>query len=406
MIEISSFNKTIYGAIDLESSKSISNRLLILKEFCKTKFEIQNLSNAKDTKILNELLYSFKSTKDINCEDAGTALRFVIAFLATKEGIWKVSGSERMHERPVKPLIDCLTELGSEIKYLEKEAVPPIEIKSKKLKSKKLSLPGDISSQFISALLMIAPTIENGLKLEITSKVLSKPYIDMTLNLMSEFGIKYSWENNLIKVEKQNYLAKNIKVENDWSAASFWYSFLALSKSGEIKIPNLYANSIQGDSVLSIIYSKLGIKTEFNADSIILSKTKNIAKEIELDLSNHPDLALPITVTCCGLGIKAHLMGLESLKVKESNRLECIKKELRKFNISCEIDSSSIKIKENQNIVQPTSIIECHHDHRIAMSIAPLVMKVDSIKFDDKEVVNKSYPKFWEDFNKVSQNYN
>ena len=406
MIEISSFNKTIYGAIDLESSKSISNRLLILKEFCKTKFEIQNLSNAKDTKILNELLYSFKSTKDINCEDAGTALRFVIAFLATKEGIWKVSGSERMHERPVKPLIDCLTELGSEIKYLEKEAVPPIEIKSKKLKSKKLSLPGDISSQFISALLMIAPTIENGLKLEITSKVLSKPYIDMTLNLMSEFGIKYSWENNLIKVEKQNYLAKNIKVENDWSAASFWYSFLALSKSGEIKIPNLYANSIQGDSVLSIIYSKLGIKTEFNADSIILSKTKNIAKEIELDLSNHPDLALPITVTCCGLGIKAHLMGLESLKVKESNRLECIKKELRKFNISCEIDSSSIMIKENQNIVQPTSIIECHHDHRIAMSIAPLVMKVDSIKFDDKEVVNKSYPKFWEDFNKVSQNYN
>ena len=406
MIEISSFNKTIYGAIDLESSKSISNRLLILKEFCKTKFEIQNLSNAKDTKILNELLYSFKSTKDINCEDAGTALRFVIAFLATKEGIWKVSGSERMHERPVKPLIDCLTELGSEIKYLEKEAVPPIEIKSKKLKSKKLSLPGDISSQFISALLMIAPTIENGLTLEITSKVLSKPYIDMTLNLMSEFGIKYSWENNLIKVEKQNYLAKNIKVENDWSAASFWYSFLALSKSGEIKIPNLYANSIQGDSVLSIIYSKLGIKTEFNADSIILSKTKNIAKEIELDLSNHPDLALPITVTCCGLGIKAHLMGLESLKVKESNRLECIKKELRKFNISCEIDSSSIKIKENQNIVKPTSIIECHHDHRIAMSIAPLVMKVDSIKFDDKEVVNKSYPKFWEDFNKVSQNYN
>ena len=406
MIEISSFNKTIYGAIDLESSKSISNRLLILKEFCKTKFEIQNLSNAKDTKILNELLYSFKSTKDINCEDAGTALRFVIAFLATKEGIWKVSGSERMHERPVKPLIDCLTELGSEIKYLEKEAVPPIEIKSKKLKSKKLSLPGDISSQFISALLMIAPTIENGLTLEITSKVLSKPYIDMTLNLMSEFGIKYSWENNLIKVEKQNYLAKNIKVENDWSAASFWYSFLALSKSGEIKIPNLYANSIQGDSVLSIIYSKLGIKTEFNADSIILSKTKNIAKEIELDLSNHPDLALPIIVTCSGLGIKAHLMGLESLKIKESNRLECIKKELEKFNVICSISDSSIKIKENQNIVQPKSTIECHNDHRIAMSIAPLCMKVNSIKFDNKNIVNKSYPKFWEDFDRVSKNNN
>ena len=406
MIEISSINKTIYGSIDLESSKSISNRLLIINQLCKKKFEIQNLSNAKDTKILNELLDSFKTKKDINCEDAGTALRFVIAFLATKEGIWKVSGSKRMHERPIKPLIDCLIELGAEIKYLEMEGFPPIEIQTKKLKSKKLSLPGDISSQFISALLMVAPTIENGLTLEITSKVLSKPYIALTLDLMSEFGIEYTWENNLIKVEQQNYLAKNIKVENDWSAASFWYSFLALSKSGEIKIPNLYANSLQGDSVLSSIYLKLGIKTEFNKDSIVLHKTKNIVKELILDLSNHPDLALPIIVTCCGLGIKAQLMGLESLKIKESKRLECIKKELKKFNLISSVSDSSIKIKENQNIVQPTSIIECHNDHRIAMSIAPLCMKVDSIKFDNKEVVNKSYPKFWEDFDRASKNNN
>ena len=406
MIEISSLNKTIYGSIGLESSKSISNRLLIIKELCKTKFEIQNLSNSKDTEILNELLDSFKTRKDINCEDAGTALRFAVAFLTTKKGTWKVLGSKRMHERPIKPLIDCLIELGAEIKYLEKEGFPPIEIKSKKLKSKKLSLPGDISSQFISALLLVAPTIENGLILEITSKVLSKPYIDMTLDLMRQFGIEHSWENKLIKVEQQNYLAKNIKIENDWSAASFWYSFLALSKSGEIKIPNLYANSIQGDSVLSSIYLKLGIKTEFNKDSIVINKTKNIAKEIELDLSNHPDLALPIIVTCSGLGIKAHLMGLESLKIKESNRLECIKKELEKFNVICSISDSSIKIKENQNIVQPKSTIECHNDHRIAMSIAPLCMKVNSIKFDNKNIVNKSYPKFWEDFDRVSKNNN
>ena len=406
MIEISSLNKTIYGSIGLESSKSISNRLLIIKELCKTKFEIQNLSNSKDTEILNELLDSFKTRKDINCEDAGTALRFAVAFLTTKKGIWKVLGSKRMHERPIKPLIDCLIELGAEIKYLEKEGFPPIEIKSKKLKSKKLSLSGDISSQFISALLLVAPTIENGLILEITSKVLSKPYIDMTLDLMRQFGIEHSWENKLIKVEQQNYLAKNIKIENDWSAASFWYSFLALSKSGEIKIPNLYANSIQGDSVLSSIYLKLGIKTEFNKDSIVINKTKNIAKEIELDLSNHPDLALPIIITCCGLGIKAHLMGLENLKLKESNRLECIKKELEKFNVICSISDSSIKIKENQNIVQPKSTIECHNDHRIAMSIAPLCMKVNSIKFDNKNIVNKSYPKFWEDFDRVSKNNN
>ena len=315
MIEISSINKTIYGSVDLESSKSISNRLLIIKEFCKTKFEIQNLSNATDTKILNEILDSLETKKEINFEDAGTALRFAIAFLATKKGIWRVSGSKRMHERPIKPLIDSLVKLGANIHYLENKGFPPIEIKSEKLTSGKLKLPGNISSQFISALLMIAPTIKDGLNIEITSKVLSKPYIDMTLGLMSEFGIEYVWENNLIKVNEQNYLSKNMKVENDWSSASFWYSFLALSKSGEIKIPNLSANSLQGDSVLSIIYSKLGIKTEFNEDSVIISKTKSIAKEIELDLSNYPDLALPIIVTCAGLGIKAYLMGLESLKI-------------------------------------------------------------------------------------------
>jgi 3-phosphoshikimate 1-carboxyvinyltransferase len=406
MIKISAKSKTISGSINLEASKSISNRLLIIRELCDNKFDIENLSNAKDTRILTKILNDFKSQNDINCEDAGTALRFALAFLATKDGNWAVSGSKRMHERPIKPLIDCLLELGAEIKYLNKNGFPPIEIKGGELKSEKLIIKGNISSQFISALLMIAPTIENGLTLEITSKVLSKPYIDMTLSLLSEFGINYNWENNLIKVEQQNYIAKNIKVENDWSAASFWYSFLALSKSGEIKIPNLYANSIQGDSVLSSIYSKLGVKTEFNEDSIVLHKTKNIVKEIELDLSNHPDLALPIIVTIAGLGVKAHLMGLESLKIKESNRLESIKKELRKFNISCEIDSSSIKIKESQNIVKPKSTIECHNDHRIAMSIAPLSMKVDSIKFDNKNVVNKSYPKFWEDFDRVSKNNN
>ena len=174
---------------------------------------------------------NYKTRKDLNCEDAGTALRFVMAFLTTKKGNWVVSGSKRMHERPIKPLVDCLVKLGANIHYLENKGFPPIEIKSEKLSSGKLKLPGNISSQFISALLLIAPTIKGGLNLEITSKVLSKPYIDMTLGLMSEFGIEYSWENNLIKVKEQNYLSKNIEVENDWSAASFLYSFLALSKS-------------------------------------------------------------------------------------------------------------------------------------------------------------------------------
>ena len=397
MLEIFSKNKTIYGSINLESSKSISNRLLIINELCDNKFEIQNLSNANDTKILTKILNEFKSQKEINCEDAGTALRFVLAYLATQDGNWIVSGSKRMHERPIKPLVDCLLELGAEIKYLENEGFPPIEIKSKKLKSKKLSLPGDISSQFISALLLVAPTIENGLTLEITSKVLSKPYIKMTLELMSEFGINYSWKNNLIKIEKQRYIGKKIMVENDWSAASFWYSFVALSKNGKIEIPKLNKSSIQGDSILSEIFSNLGVKTSFKKNSIILSRNSKLVKELNLDLSNYPDLGLPLIVTCSGLGIKAHLKGLKNLQIKESKRLEVIQKELKKFNINTQIDNSSISIKENQKIEQPNSIIDCHNDHRISMSIAPLSMKINSISFENKNVVNKSYPDFWKD---------
>ena len=397
MIKISAKSKTIFGSINLEASKSISNRLLIMRELCDNKFNIENLSNAKDTRILTKILNDFKSQKDIDCEDAGTALRFLLAFLATKDGNWVVSGSKRMHERPIKPLIDCLLELGTEIKYLNKNGFPPIEIKGGELKSEKLIIKGNISSQFISALLMIAPKLENGIHLEIVSKVLSKPYIKMTLELMSEFGINYSWKNNLIKIEKQSYIGKKMMVENDWSAASFWYSFVALSKTGKIEIPKLNKSSIQGDSILSEIFSNLGVKTSFKKNSIILSRNSKLVKELNLDLSNYPDLGLPLIVTCGGLGIKAHLKGLKNLQIKESKRLEVIQKELKKFNINTQIDNSSISIKENQKIEQPNSIIDCHNDHRISMSIAPLSMKINSISFENKNVVNKSYPDFWKD---------
>ena len=397
MIKISSKSKTISGSINLEASKSISNRLLIIRELCDNKFNIENLSNAKDTRILTKILNDFKSQKDIDCKDAGTALRFALAFLATKDGNWVVSGSKRMHERPIKPLVDCLLELGTEIKYLNKNGFPPIEIKGGELKSEKLIIKGNISSQFISALLMIAPKLENGIHLEIVSKVLSKPYIKMTLELMSEFGINYSWKNNLIKIEKQSYIGKKMMVENDWSAASFWYSFVALSKTGQIEIPKLNKSSIQGDSILSEIFSNLGVKTSFKKNSIILSRNSKLVKELNLDLSNHPDLGLPLIVTCSGLGIKAHLKGLKNLQIKESKRLEVIQKELKKFNINTQIDNSSISIKENQKIEQPTSIIDCHNDHRIPMSIAPLSMKINCISFENKNVVNKSYPDFWKD---------
>jgi len=250
-------------------------------------------------------------------------------------------------------------------------------------------------------LLLVAPILKKGLNITISSVLNSAPYVKMTLKLMKSFGVNYNWDNNRIEVKEQEYVLRSSTVENDWSAASFWYSFIALSKEGSIKIPHLYKNSIQGDAILSDLFSSFGVNTEFNKNGVLLTKSIKVAKEVNLNLSNHPDLALPIVITCAGLGIKGQLNGLESLKIKESDRLVSIKKELNKFNISVEIDDSSIKIKENQKVVQPTSMIECHNDHRIAMSIAPLCMKVDSIKFDDKDVVNKSYPKFWEDFDSI-----
>ena len=402
MIRIFSNQKKIFGEIKLEASKSISNRLLIIKNLTNLDFKIHNLSNANDTQVLLKVLSNFENKEIINCEDAGTALRFIIPFLASKKGKWEIFGTKRMHQRPVGPLVESLKQLGCHISYLEKEGFPPVCISSNGLVGGSLSIKGDVSSQYISALLLVAPTLKKGLNITISSVLNSAPYVKMTLELMKSFGVNYNWDNNRIEVKEQEYVLRSSTVENDWSAASFWYSFIALSKEGSIKIPQLYKNSIQGDAILSDLYTSFGVNTEFNENGVLLRKSIKVAKEVNLNLSNHPDLALPIVVTCAGLGIKGQLNGLESLKIKESDRLFSIKKELNKFNVSVEIDDSSIKIKENQKIVKPTSIVECHNDHRIAMSIAPLCMKVDSIKFDDKDVVNKSYPKFWEDFNNIT----
>lgn len=402
MIKIFSNQKKIFGEIKLEASKSISNRLLIIKNLTNLDFKIHNLSNANDTQLLLKVLSNFENKETINCEDAGTTLRFIIPFLATKKGKWEIFGTKRMHQRPVGPLVESLKQLGCHISYLEKEGFPPVCISSNGLVGGSLSIKGDVSSQYISALLLVAPTLKKGLNITISSLLNSAPYVKMTLKLMKSFGVNYNWDNNRIEIKEQEYELRSCTVENDWSAASFWYSFIALSKEGSIKIPQLYKNSIQGDAILSDLYTSFGVNTEFNENGVLLTKSIKVAKEVNFNLSNHPDLALPIVVTCAGLGIKGQLNGLESLKIKESDRLFSIKKELNKFNIIVEIDDSSIKIKENQKIVQPTSIIECHKDHRIPMSIAPLCMKVDSIKFDNKDVVNKSYPKFWEDFNSIT----
>ena len=404
MIKISPSSSLLKGNVLLESSKSISNRILIIKALSNQEFKIKNLSSSEDTTIMVDLLKKYKKSKIINCNHAGTTLRFLTAYLSTINGEWIIEGSKRMHQRPIGPLVNCLNELGGNINYLNQKNHPPLKISGRLIKGGDIEIRGDISSQYISALLMIAPTLEKGLKIFINSKILSKPYISMTLTLMEQMGIEYQWNENTITIKPQNYFCKDYIVENDWSSASFWYSFAALSTNAEIEIPLLLKNSIQGDAQLHKIYEKLGVCTKFFTNKIILKKCRLLKSSIHLDLNNYPDIALPIITTCAGLGIDAHLYGLESLKHKESDRLLMIKKELFKFGISTEIDESSIKLKKNQSIKTPTEIINTHNDHRIPMSIAPLSLKTEYVEFDDMKVVNKSYPMFWKDLENLGFN--
>ena len=401
MIRLSKNNNNLEGKVFLESSKSISNRILIIRALSNQNFKIENLSNADDTLLMSKLLKTYKKSNELDCSHAGTTLRFLTSFLSIHNGEWILKGSERMHERPIGPLVESLQNIGADIKFIGKENHPPLKIKGKNLSGGNIEIRGDISSQYISALLMIAPTLNNGLTIKINSKILSRPYIEMTLKLMNQMGVNYHWDNSLIEIEKQNYNCEKFLIENDWSAASFWYSFAALASNAKIEIPLLFKNSIQGDSFLYEVYNKLGISTKFYEKCISIEKANKPVEKLTLDLSDYPDIALPIATTCAGLGIETHLYGLESLQHKESNRLLMIKNELKKFNIECIINSYSIKIKKNQILKAPNEIIKTHNDHRIPMSIAPLCMKVGPIEFENENVVTKSYPKFWQDLKNI-----
>ena len=296
-----------------------------------------------------------------------------------------------------------MNEIGAEISYEGNVGFPPLLIKGKKIQQNDISISGAISSQYISSLLLIAPYIAKGLNIEIIEPLLSKPYVLMTLEVMKEMGVESSWTGNMISVKNQTYKSVSYTVENDWSGASFWYSFVALSEKGSIEIPYLKPDSSQGDSILSEIYMDLGVETIFRKNSISIDQnSRKLSKEFNYDLSHYPDLALPIAVTCVGLGIKCHLTGLESLKHKECDRLHCLKRELEKFNIISQVNDNSILIEGNQTLKESSKVIDTHKDHRIAMSLAPLVMKINNIKFDDENVVDKSYPKFWKDMEDLS----
>lgn len=341
---------------------------------------------------------------EVDIHHAGTAMRFLTAYFSSQEGKEVVlTGSQRMTERPIKVLVEALQSLGADISYVKNEGYPPIKIKGKTLEKHKVSLPADISSQYISALLLTAPSLKNGLELQLIGKITSVPYIKMTLALLSQAGIENSFEGNTIVVKPKTLVPKmKMVVESDWSSASYFYSIVALCELGtEITLSAYKKDSLQGDSVLAEIYTQFGVETLFDGHEICLKKNKEIVKgsSVSLDLANAPDIAQTIAVTCFGLGMACHLEGLHTLKIKETDRLEALKMELSKLGASIAVTDKSLTLKASQEIRKDVAI-DTYNDHRMAMAFAPLALKQD-LFINEAEVVSKSYPDFWNDLKKL-----
>jgi len=396
-----SFDKFKDSTIYLNSSKSESNRLLIIKALSEKEITIKNLSKANDSVLLKNLLES-ENLVVWDAQDAGTSFRFLTSFLAIKKEHVVLSGTERMKQRPVKVLVDALNKIGAEILYLENEGFPPIYVKGKINQVKnKLDIPGDISSQYISSLLLIAPLLEKGIEINIEEPFYSRPYVNMTLNLMNSFGIKSEVKGNKISIKNQEFSSGSYIVESDWSAASYWYSILSISDNiNNLTLQGLKKKSNQGDSVISELMKSFGVNTQYKEDGIVLTKIKLDTEEIELDFRDCPDLAQTILVVAAYHKIKLKVSGVESLKIKETDRLLAMKNELKK--IGCDFYEEGnywILEKRNREIDDELSI-DTYKDHRMAMAFAPLASK-KSIIINDPDVVVKSYPTYWEDLKKV-----
>ncbi len=391
------------GNIDLPASKSITNRLLIIQALCDEKFRINHISDSDDTRVLLQGLKSKKKKIDIG--HAGTAMRFITAYYSTIKTEKTITGSERMRNRPIGILVDALVKLGVEIKYLEKENYPPLLIKGGNIKGGKLVINGSVSSQYITALLLIAPTLDGGLTLTLENKIISSAYIRLTLELMSYFGIEYKWEGDTIRIDKQKYVARNITVEADWSGVSYWYQMVALADEAELSIYGLNDHSLQGDAILTELFKKLGVNTIFSGEKIWLRKQNQLALPniLKFDFINTPDIAQTLAVTCCMLGISFEFKGLETLKIKETNRIKALQDELRKFGyILKEPFEGGLSWNVKDTVAEVDNpVVETYNDHRMAMAFAPIAITRGEVIINDPRVVTKSYPAFWTDLHKT-----
>lgn len=391
----------LHAKIQITGSKSESNRSLLLQALYPN-IAIENLSNSDDAEVMQKGLKIEKGIVDIH--HAGTAMRFLTGYFSSQEGKEvELTGSQRMTERPVKVLVEALRKLGADIEYVKNEGYPPIHIKGKKLTQNKVSLPANISSQYISSLLLIAPSLENGLELELVGKITSVPYIKMTLALLSQIGVANSFEGNMIKVHPKSFVENTkLVVESDWSSASYFYSIVSLCDVGtEITLSAYKSNSLQGDSVLAKVYEDFGVETLFQENKVVLKKTTNCQlPTINCELSNAPDIAQTIAVSCFGLGIGCHLTGLHTLKIKETDRLEALHTELSKLGAVISVTDKSLNLSSSKDPILKNVAIDTYNDHRMAMAFAPLALKT-SLFINDAEVVSKSYPDFWKDLKRL-----
>lgn len=391
--------------ISLPASKSISNRALVIHALSDGNTAPDNPSDCDDTEVIIKALSEKPDVIDIKA--AGTAMRFMTALLAVSDGGHVITGTERMRHRPIDILVDALRRLGADIEYMENDGFPPLRIKGRKLEGGCLEIKGDVSSQFISALLMIGPKMSRGLTLKLSGNIISRPYVDLTLCTMRDFGADAEWtDNDTIVVKPQAYTPTAYFIESDWSAASYWYEMMALTKDNEaeIRLEGLMDGSLQGDSVVKYLFNMLGVKTTFEsrqrgkATTVTLKRTGLVSARLDYDFINQPDLAQTFVVTCCLMGVPFHFTGLASLRIKETDRIEALKREMAKLGYIIS-DGNGKELIWNGERQEPMNApaIDTYEDHRMAMAFAPAAFIVPRLRINNPGVVTKSYPKFWGD---------
>lgn len=388
---------SLHASVQLPASKSISNRALILHALSGGATRPENLSDCDDTQVMIRALDHMPDVIDIHA--AGTAMRFLTAYLCVTPGTHVITGTERMQQRPIRILVDALRTLGARIEYAGNEGFPPLRITGTRLTGSEIELAGNVSSQYISALLMIGAVLPAGLKLQLTGDIVSRPYINLTLQLMHDFGAQAGWTSeSSIAVTPGGYRDTPFCVESDWSAASYWYAFAALTPRATLRLPDLYQDSLQGDARVAELFSRLGVNTNYHEKYVELTRTSACVEELTNDFTNQPDLAQTFVVTCALLGIRFRFSGLQSLKIKETDRMAALIKEMKKLGYLLREEAGSVLIWDGERC-EPDACpaIDTYEDHRMAMAFAPACFKFKGLQINEPQVVSKSYPDFWKD---------